>query len=310
MYLRIVRPRVLFLALATAATAALACRAPGMSASRDMSPAGGLAWLQALDAGTRGVPERARGPILGAAYDDAFAGLVVDRITDDELAAWYRAAQIAAFYTHDPRRARAMGGLLGALEQRGRARERNYAEVYETYVGARLLDDARALALRHALPSAEVLPHVRELEPMLAGIPSEWVVDPSGRELVHRRVALDENSHFVIISHPDCHFSQRAVADLEQEPDLRAALAAHGTWLAPQANHLDVEAIGEWNRRHPGLEIGLAVRRDDWPMIDSWGTPTFYVLEHGAVVAKVEGWPAEGRRDELRAAMRRSGLLP
>ena len=45
-------------------------------------------------------------------------------------------------------------------------------------------------------------------------------------------------------------------------------------------------------------------------MIDYWGTPTFYFLQNGVVRAKVTGWPKEGRRAELLAALRQVGLIP
>jgi hypothetical protein len=44
-------------------------------------------------------------------------------------------------------------------------------------------------------------------------------------------------------------------------------------------------------------------------VIDSWGTPTFYVLKDGAVTAKVDGWPKAGRRRELLAALHKVGLV-
>jgi hypothetical protein len=312
MHIIIFRPQAVVrsLAILVLITAVIACQVGCMSRSHDISPRRGLELLLAIEAKTAGVPERTRWSILGAAYDEMFRGLAVDRVSADELAAWYRAARIVAFYSNDPARARTMARLLDALQQRGCATDRDYARLYETYVGARMFDDARALAIRHPLPTSEALPAIREAEAIPLGLPSEWAIDPADRALIHRRVRLDENAQLVVVSHPTCHFSQQAVADIEQEPDLRAAVVAHGTWLAPQSNHLDIDVIGDWNRRHPGLEIALVVRSDDWPMLDSWDTPTFYVLEHGKVVAKVEGWPKEGRRNELRAAMRRVGLLP
>jgi hypothetical protein len=292
------------------AIVAAACRPPGPRTTPADPPSAKLERLHAVEVQTRDLPEQAHGAAIATAYDEAFAGLTIARVTDDELAAWYRAAATVAFYAHEPVRARILAGLLEALERRGRATDRNYAELYEMYVGARLLDDARALAKRHPLPSAEILPELRGDAAVPPGTPSLWVVDPIASELIARPVALDQAAQVVVVAHPDCHFTQWAAADLEQDPELRAALSTHATWLAPQANHLDVAAIRVWNQAHPGFAISIAAHNRDWPMLDRWATPTFYVLEHGAVVATVQGWPKEGRRAELRAALRRSGLLP
>lgn len=67
--------------------------------------------------------------------------------------------------------------------------------------------------------------------------------------------------------------------------------------------------IQRWNREHPIASTRLTVQREEWPMIDTWHTPTFYVLENGERAEKIEGWPSEGRRAELIAALARVGLL-
>jgi hypothetical protein len=54
----------------------------------------------------------------------------------------------------------------------------------------------------------------------------------------------------------------------------------------------------------------VVFKREAWPMIDSWETPTFYFLEHGVVRAKVQGWPKEGHRSELLAGLQKIGLAP
>ena len=44
-------------------------------------------------------------------------------------------------------------------------------------------------------------------------------------------------------------------------------------------------------------------------MIESWVTPTFYVLKNGTVVAKAEGSPKKERRSELLAAAWQARLV-
>jgi hypothetical protein len=79
--------------------------------------------------------------------------------------------------------------------------------------------------------------------------------------------------------------------------------------MAPQVSAFDWDVFEQWNREHPGQETTLAFRHDEWPMIDWWGTPTFYFFKSGTLSAKVRGWPKGGRKPELQAALRQVGLL-
>lgn len=58
----------------------------------------------------------------------------------------------------------------------------------------------------------------------------------------------------------------------------------------------------------PRLPIAFSARREDWPFVDDWSSPTFYFLRQGKLVAKVTGWPKEGRRAEFSAALHQLGL--
>jgi hypothetical protein len=185
---------------------------------------------------------------------------------------------------------------------------KHYLQMYEAFIGARMFTEARALTKQHQMPVFEVLPELHEAADLVPGHPTEWVVDPNARVLLRRNVDL-QPAQVVVVSHPQCHFSQNAVRDIQADPVLRETFLEHAKWLAPQSNRLDFDVIQRWNREHPSQEITIAFRRDEWPMIDSWATPTFYFLKNGVVSAKVEGWPKEGSRSELLAALRQVGLL-
>jgi hypothetical protein len=258
---------------------------------------------------THGLPERARHAATVAAYDEMAAPVrTLDRISDHDLELLYRGAQRASFYTHDPRIIQGMASYLNSLQERGLASKDHYLQMYEAFIGARMLTEARALAKQHPMPELEVLPELHEAADVVPGRPTEWVVDPNKRELLRKSVDL-QSVQVVVVSHPLCHFSQRAMRDIQADPVLREIFLAKVKWMAPQSNHLDFDVIQQWNREHPGQETTLTFRRDEWPMIDSWATPTFYILKNGAVSAKVEGWPKEGRRSELLGALRQVGLL-
>jgi hypothetical protein len=257
---------------------------------------------------TFGVPERARLAGIQAAYAElAHAAGPLDHVSNRDLALLYDGAYREAFYVHDAGTIRDMAKFLDAMQERGIAAEDHYRNMYDTFAGARMFAGARALAKQHPVPDLEATPELREAD-LAPGQPTELAVDPNARVLLRRSVDL-QPAQVVVVSHPQCHFSHNAMRDIEADPVLREAFLKHAKWLAPQHDNLEFDAIQRWNREHPEMEHAIAYRDDEWPMIDSWGTPTFYFFKDGAVRAKVEGWPKEGSRTELLAALRQVGLL-
>jgi len=257
---------------------------------------------------TFGVPDRARLAGIQAAYAELVrAAGPLDRINNHDLSLLFEGAYREAFYMHHAATIREATALLDAMQKRGIATDEHYRKMYETFIGARMFDEARALAKRHSVPDLEEAPDLREAV-LLPGQPTKMVVDPTARVLLRRSVDLHP-VQVVVVSHPRCHFSENAMRDIQADPVLRTAFLEHATWLAPQHDNLEFDAIQRWNREHPGMQHAIAYRNDEWPMIDSWGTPTFYVIKGGVVSAKVEGWDGEGSRDKLIAGLREVGLL-
>lgn len=221
----------------------------------------------------------------------------------------FRAAQLAAALSLDTAFVRDMQEALTELERRGVAAPRHYLQLHSVLIATRQLSAARALAQRHPEASLEPIPELREASPVFSGQPSEWRVDPVEPALTRHAVDL-EPAQVIVVSHPNCHFSQNAAAALEADPALRPIFAAHSRWLAPQDGAFSLAAHRQWSRDHPSLPTSLTVDRAEWPALDSWDTPTFYFFQHGALVATVAGWPKDGRRAELVAALQKISLLP
>jgi hypothetical protein len=251
----------------------------------------------------------ARATAVGSAYDEQFSASsnVLDQLHDSDLDLVFRAAQAAAFYTRDARHIRDMQSAIDELETRGLASRRHYMRAQETFIKARRIGEALELSRRHP-DDVEAVPVLREAAGIEPGQPTEWVVAPARPELLRRGVDL-RATQVLVVSHPRCHFSRAAMHDIEADPTLRQVFDAHARWLAPHDGSFSLDAIQRWNGEHPSQTIALAFRREEWPMIDSWETPTFYFLDDGVVVAKVQGWPRGGRRDELLTALRRVGLM-
>jgi hypothetical protein len=288
---------------------AVACRARTESISVERH----FDALNRMEKVTANLPDKARAAVIGAAYNELLSSVraikPLDSANDHELDLLYKAARLTAFYTLDGEHVRDMASFLDGLERRGLATKSHHVQMYEVLIKTRMLAEARELARRHPLPELEPLPALHEAADLVAGQPTEWAVDPDRHALLRRSVDLHRPAQVVIVSHPSCHFSQAAMQDIQADSVLGEVFREHARWLAPQGAHLYFDVVQRWNREHPEREITLTFQREEWPMIDSWGTPTFYFLKDGVVRAKVEGWPKGGRRPELLAALRQVGLV-
>jgi len=276
-----------------------------------------FALLNGLEHETKGLEETTRAALIGMAYGGLFAAdpssTQVSRVDDHDLELLYRAADLASFYSTKDSYVRAMAAVVDELQRRGLTSAGHYTHLYERYVEARMLADAKAVADKHPLPEHVKLPEIHDATDLGEGQPTVLVVEPRTHTLLRRGVDLQQAAQVVIVSHPGCHFSQAAIGDISADVVLSKGFSEHATWVAPQDSHLgdlDVALFEQWDREHPGHEISVAFKREKWPMIDSWETPTFYFLEKGVVRAKVQGWPKEGHRAELLAGLQKIGLAP
>lgn len=181
----------------------------------------------------------------------------------------------------------------------------------------RMQQHQRRAQRRHPEVRLPPVPDLRDGEPSLvAGQPILWRPAPGASDaapvLERHSADVRRDAQVIVVANPFCHFAQAAVAALDGDRELGPLLAARSTWLTPQDGFFAVDDAVAWNRAHPRLPIAFSARREDWPFVDDWSSPTFYFLRQGKLVAKVTGWPtrgpAVGRRDEVRAALHQLGL--
>lgn len=246
------------------------------------------------------------------AYERLFGsrlrGGSLHELTSGDLDLILRAAEIAGTYAPEEGHARDMTAVLEELSRRGDATKVHYTATYRMLVAVRDLAAARRLAAQYPAGTFESLPVVRG-EPGPAKGPNVWVPGHDPNQVVHRRVDVEPGPRIVVVSHPSCHFSRKAMSAIAADDVLGPLFRSHATWIAPQSGTLNLPVLHRWNREHRGFEVALAVRQSEWTFVDYWNTPTFYFLKDGAVVQKVIGWPKEGRRQELLAASRNAGML-
>lgn len=218
----------------------------------------------------------------------------------------FRAASLLSFYTANRGTVARMQEYVARLEALGAAQRRHYTELYERLMLVRDVDGARRLQEMHP----EAGPAVPPLADASAGAPPTFIERDTGGSLTRRSWRGLNDAGIVVVAHPRCHFSANAVAALQSDDELRPLFEHRALYLFPPEGNLGEDLLAEWHTQHPSLVGKVAYAKKEWPMVSEWGTPTFYFLRDGKVVQHVSGWPAEGRRDKVRAALREVGLLP
>lgn len=213
----------------------------------------------------------------------------------------FRAAEIVEAYTFSPTYIGDMRRTLDEMERRRTASAVERAAYYRALVGLRDFDAARRYLARHpglgVEPVPEITPPDRGLKP-----PVVYAVSDQGGVLRPHSLDIAQGTRLIVVSHPLCAFSRRAMEAIANDAELRAMLPPT-TWLAPVEQRLHLDVVSAWNRTHPATPVVLARRRDDWPMIDEWSTPQFYLVRNGGLVAKLTGWPVQGHREQLIALL-------
>lgn len=129
---------------------------------------------------------------------------------------------------------------------------------------------------------------------------------PNGAALREEHVDMSGYTGMIMVGHPRCHFSARAMTAIEEEPALAASLAEHGLFITDTWSRLGDEAVVAWNEEMPRFAYRHPADGFAWPEVSYWGTPSFYFVRDGAVVHKVVGWPRDA--DEERRAALKEGL--
>lgn len=237
--------------------------------------------------------------LIEASYLDRFEAVAlgnIEKLPSNDIDILFRAANTAAGYTFERTYVLQMKKAYDALSTRGALGERYPLNMLEAFVAARMLDDAKRFAAEDSNLDT-TLPVFRE-EGSSAGVPTLWSIHDEGKTLVHHAADLT-HPMVVVVSHPLCSFSQAAATEIAKDDDLRKHFARPSIWLLPQTAMFDTEQALTWEKAHTPFSMAYANTQREWPMIDSWETPTFYFLKNGKVVHKVVGWPKEGRKAEL-----------
>ena len=253
-----------------------------------------------------------RGARVADAFEHQFgsvSGEPLARLGDDDLAVYFRATELVLFNTQAIRHLEKMEAAFSEAAARHQLSGSEIEAMHKAYVSMRRFDEAAALRGRNGWVPSGTQPDVASRVP--ADFRGRTVLEVDADDPLLTRVPYLHplERRIVVVSHPMCQFTQRAIAAIEQDGELRDLFDGRTTWLAPVEGNLRFDVMRRWNETRPAFAMALAFSRDDWPEIDAWGTPTFYFFGEEGVVAKVAGWPEEGRRAELLAAARQAGIV-
>jgi hypothetical protein len=198
--------------------------------------------------------------------------------------------------------------LLDALESRGLATAEHVRGAHQIAVQARRFDLASRLELEWPGVSLSPLP---ELEMALApaGTPMAWWPSPGTGKLRLRPATLPSPG-VVVVMHPGCGPAARAAADILANPRLAEILAERGRWFVSPSIELGLAAQARWEKAFPRFPLAHIHRSEAFSFLDEPGvSPVFYVLDgEGRAVAKLVGWPPEGRMEALTALLAHVGI--
>ncbi|MBS0571249.1 MAG: hypothetical protein JSS28_11610 [Proteobacteria bacterium] len=271
--------------------------------------------LDSAQRSRHGLNDAAFGNAIALRYTQLFSSLhhafTSERFDPDDTELLFRAANIAEFYSQQADFIRDMSADLKRLDKFGKATNADYADLYRALVDVRDFERARSFAAAHPSSSLVALPVIEDAPNLQAGAQTVLSVEAGNHKLIHHSVAIPALAYIFVAGSPGCHFTRNAVRDLEANPAMKEVFAHHAQWVAPQDGYVakDFDRFERWNGEHPDFQMSMAYKASEWPLVDSWATPTFYFVKDGKVAAKVVGWPDEGNIPALTDAARKIGLM-
>lgn len=227
-----------------------------------------------------------------SAYQTSFDGL--KEVEKEDFESHLRALYLVALYSGDPQ----FGLAAWEIFQRAHAAfgiSRELAEqTFTLMVRSKLFDNANAISERFGL-NQEKFTFENFAVDQSPKSPSLWAIDKSSRKFTKVIFELPAGLTVLVVGHPYCNYSNRALFDIEASETARAVLLPRMQWIIPPSGDFTPSMLAQWNAEHPLAAFRVADNAQDWPHIRRWETPTFYIFKNGVLAKTKIGWPnAEG----------------
>lgn len=132
-------------------------------------------------------------------------------------------------------------------------------------------------------------------------------VSGGGTVLTRHDYSLDGESRIVVLSSPNCGFSQMAAKSISDDADISQIMKRESVWIVSQQEAATLPAIEAWNVKYPALHMELAYKNSEWPEAARWQSPSFLIYKNGKLASVIVGWPGDEQKTRLRAALGQSG---
>jgi len=213
-------------------------------------------------------------------------------------------AHVANFY-YAGARPDAHRDVVDELLRRSAATDDELGDFHDALVAARRWDEARAFALRFPDLPLDPVPVIED-RVTEGEAPAYMRVEAATGTLLRETFDPGQGPMLLVISHPGCAFSRRAMAAIAADPALNQALPTRRLFLAPTFGGLKLDWVTQWNADQPDFPHVLVDQPARWPQVPSWGTPSFLFLVDGELVETVTGWPGDEQAEALMAAAQRA----
>lgn len=169
---------------------------------------------------------------------------------------------------------------------------------YHSYLASRR-KYASAAVFRERFPDLLSQPIVVNAAREEAG----WrVYDPSQAEdgaVSARAIPEELRDGIFITTHPACGFSRLAIAAINENTELASALSERMFWIFPPHSDTTAQAAEDFANTDVIGRKAVAYSGEDFPFIGFWGTPAFYVVQDGQLVAHHISWREEDEAENL-----------
>ncbi|WP_242629001.1 hypothetical protein ACQR53_03980 [Xanthomonas oryzae] len=202
----------------------------------------------------------------------------------------FRATAFVEIYSRDRSDVDTLGCLYRQLEASGKATDWHTRAYAGALVTVARYADANALRQKSSLLDLPVLPRLQVAKH--AGVQG-WrmlLLQDAAHARVESWRPVAHRAYVVVVVHPGCGFSVRALLEIEKRPELQW-LQEDLLLLVPPGKSLPVGDLLAWNNAHPQLPMRPMYLRADWERLASLDTPTFYLVRDGEVLYVFEGWP-------------------